>query len=211
MSKLYLIKHAMPELDPNVPAPDWRLGARGRALSELLAQKLGAYPLDVIVSSVEPKAIETAQIVAARLGKPFEIGEDLHEHERRNEPFTTRDNFEARVAEFFAKPNELVLGSETANQAHARFANAIARVIEKHPQKNIAVVAHGTVISLFVARTQASPFEFWKRLGLPSIVVLDVGCWTLEVGYAASSQTIQPPISNFQFPISIAEVIENVE
>lgn len=67
MSKLYLIKHAMPELDPNVPAPDWRLGARGRALSELLAQKLGAYPLDVIVSSVEPKAIETAQIVAARL------------------------------------------------------------------------------------------------------------------------------------------------
>jgi broad specificity phosphatase PhoE len=204
MSKLYLIKHAMPELDPNVPAPDWRLGARGRALSELLAQKLGAYPLDVIVSSVEPKAIETAQIVAARLDKPFDIGKDLHEHERRNEPFTTRDNFESRVAEFFAKPNELVLGSETANQAHARFANAIARVIEKHPQKNIAIVAHGTVISLFVARTQASPFEFWKRMGLPSIVVLDVGRWKLDMPHQ-----VKP--SNIQFPISIAEVIENVE
>jgi broad specificity phosphatase PhoE len=204
MSKLYLIKHAMPELDPNVPAPDWRLGARGRALSELLAQKLGAYPLDVIVSSVEPKAIETAQIVAARLSKPHEIAEGLHEHERRNEPFTTREEFEARVAEFFSKPNELVLGNETANQAHARFANAVDRVIEKHPQKNIAVVAHGTVISLFVARTQASPFEFWKRLGLPSIVVLDVGRWKLDMPHQ-----VKP--SNIQFPISIAEVIENVE
>ena len=189
MSKLYLIKHSMPELDPNVPAPDWHLGERGRALSELLAQKLSAYPLDVIVSSIEPKAIETAQIVAARLDKPHEIAEGLHEHERRNEPFTTREKFETRVAEFFAKPGELVLGSETANQAYARFTNAINRVLEKYPQKNIAVVAHGTVISLFVARVQPMPFEFWKRLGLPSIVVLDVGNWTLEVGYAVASLT----------------------
>ncbi|MBI5651363.1 MAG: histidine phosphatase family protein [Chloroflexi bacterium] len=211
MPKLYLIKHSMPELDPNVPAPDWHLGELGRARSELLARKLSAYPLDVIVSSVEPKAIETAQIVAARLNKPHEIAQGLHEHERRNVPFMPRAELEARVAEFFAKPSELVLGSETANQAHARFANAIHRVLEKYPQKNIAVVAHGTVISLFVARTQPMPFEFWKRLGLPSIVVLDVGCWILEVGYATSSQTIQHPISNSQFPITIQEVIENVE
>ncbi len=174
MQRLLLIKHALPELDSSRPAADWHLSERGRALSELLARKLAAYSLDVIVSSVEPKAIETAQIVAQRLNKPHEIAAGLHEHDRRNVPFLSRVEIDARVAEFFAKPRELVLGSETADQAHARFADAIARVLEKLPQKNIAVVAHGTVITLFVARKIEMPFEFWKRLGLPSIVVLSL-------------------------------------
>jgi len=193
MPNLYLIKHSMPELVPGVPAPEWHLGSLGRARCESLAQKLSAYPLDVMVSSVEPKAIETAQIVAARLGKPHEIGVNLHEHERRNVPFMPLAELEARVAEFFVKPNELVLGSETANEARTRFANAIECVLEKHPQKNIAVVAHGTVISLFVAQTSVMPFEFWKRLGLPSIVMLSYS------------------ISNLQSPFTLQEVIENVE
>ena len=178
--KLLLIKHAMPELNPTVPAAEWHLSERGRTLSELLANKLDAYSLDVIVSSAEPKAIETAQIVAKRLGKPHEVVEGLHEHDRRNVPFMPRAELEARVAEFFAKPTELVFGNETANEAHARFADAIARVIAKHPQRNIAVVAHGTVISLFVARKNEMPFEFWKRLGLPSIIVLSLPDFQVE-------------------------------
>lgn len=178
--KLLLIKHSMPVLDPNVPAPDWHLGERGRALSELLANKLVAYSPDVIVSSVEPKAIETAQIVASRLGKPHEIIAGLHEHDRRNVPFMPLEELEARAAEFFSKPDQLVLGSETANQAHARFANAIAQVIEKFPNQNIAVVSHGSVISLFIARNNEMPFDFWKRLGLPSIVVLALPDFKIE-------------------------------
>ncbi len=164
----------MPELVPTVPAAEWHLGERGRALSDLLANKLAAYSIDVIVSSVEPKAIETAQIVAFRLDKPHEIAEGLHEHDRRKVPFMSKEELEAKVAEFFEKPSELVLGSETADQAYARFANAVTRVIEKHPRKNIAVVAHGTVISLFVAHNNGMPFEFWKRLGLPSFIELSL-------------------------------------
>ncbi len=179
--KLLLIKHSMPELNPTVPASEWHLGGRGRALSELLANKLAAYSLDVVVSSTEPKAIETAQIVAHRLGKPFEMAEGLHEHDRRNVSFMPLEQLEAKVAEFFAKPGELILGNETADEAHARFANAIARVLEKHMQKNIAVVAHGTVISLFVARAaNVEPFQLWKRLGLPSYVVLSLPDMTPE-------------------------------
>jgi len=170
----------MPVLDPTTPAPDWHLGERGRALSELLANKLAAYSPDVVVSSVEPKAIETAQIVANRLSLPHEIAEGLHEHDRRNVPFMPLAELEARAAEFFAKPDQLVLGSETGNQAHARFAKAIDRVIEKHPRKNIAIVSHGSVISLFVARNNEMPFDFWKRLGLPSIVVLSLPAMTVE-------------------------------
>jgi broad specificity phosphatase PhoE len=81
--------------------------------------------------------------------------------------------FEAAVARFFAHPAELLLGRETADEAHARFAGAVAAVMGRHRGETVAVVAHGTVITLFVARaTGQEPFALWKRLGLPSFVVL---------------------------------------
>gem|GEM_PF-137421 len=175
MPKLILIKHSMPELDATVPAPQWHLSELGRARSELLANKLSEYSLDVIVSSVEPKAIETAQIVARRLGKPCEVAEDLHEHERNRVAFGNAEQFEKSVAEFFANPSKLVFGEETADAAHARFSNAVSSVIEKHSRRNLAIIAHGTVITLYVSRLiNVALFEFWKRLGLPSFVVLNV-------------------------------------
>ncbi|CAG0954495.1 partial 2,3-bisphosphoglycerate-dependent phosphoglycerate mutase, partial [Anaerolineae bacterium] len=151
--------------------------------------------------------------VARRLGKPFEIGEGLHEHDRRNVPFMPLEQLEARVAEFFAKPNELVLGNETADAAHTRFANALERVLEKHPDKDIAVVAHGTVIALFIARTNVMPFEFWKRLGLPSIVVLSPLPNPPLIKGREKMETL-PPFAMRRAGVGswiVEEVIENVE
>ena len=175
MSKLILIKHSLPEINPNIPASQWHLSELGRRRSELLADKLNEYALDVIMSSVEPKASETAQIMAHRLHKPFEIAEGLHEHERNRVPFGTVEQFEKSVADFFVRPSELVFGEETADAARNRFSNAIARVIEKFPRQTIAIVAHGTVITLYVScLANLEPFIFWKRLGLPSMIVLSL-------------------------------------
>lgn len=45
----------------------------------------------------------------------------------------------------------------------------------RHPVGNIIIVAHGTVITLFVSRRAGlEPFPFWKRLALPSFVVLSL-------------------------------------
>jgi broad specificity phosphatase PhoE len=75
----------------------------------------------------------------------------------------------------FEHPQGLVFGSETADEAHRRFAEAVAGVIAKYPSGNLAVVSHGTVMTLFVARiVDLEPFPFWKRLGLPALVVLSL-------------------------------------
>ena len=79
------------------------------------------------------------------------------------------------MADFFARPVCLVLGSETGADAHARFATALDRVIETYPRGNLAVVTHGTVISLFVSKaTGTDPLSFWQRLQLPALVVLSL-------------------------------------
>ena len=173
MPKLILVKHSQPQIDPLMPAREWHLSAEGRLRCRPLADKLAAYEPGVIVASTEPKAKETAQIVAERLNKPFEVAEGLHEHNRSNVPFYSPQVFDAAIATFFQKPGELVFGRETALQAQERFSQAVEDALEKYKDENVVIVAHGTVITLFVAaHTKIEPFVFWKGLGLPSFVVM---------------------------------------
>ncbi len=173
MPVLILVKHALPQIDPTVFANQWRLSEEGQRFSQVLAQRLAQYELDLIFSSVEPKAIETAHIVATALEKRVEVVEGLHEHDRNNVGFLEKKKFETSVVQFFNQPGLLTFGNETANQAHHRFSRAVMGIIEKCAHKNIAIITHGTVLTLFVSRLLGiEPFAFWKNLELPSWVVL---------------------------------------
>jgi broad specificity phosphatase PhoE len=174
--KLILVRHSVPAIVPGVPAREWMLSDHGRQRCHALAAMLAEHTPDIVVSSLEPKAVETGQIVASLLGKPFATAPGLHEHKRRGVEFSTREEFEARMAVLFAHPTELVMGSETAEQAGHRLAQAIAHVLDRYPGDNVAVVTHGTVMSLYVAQVAGvEPFSFWRRLGLPSFAVLRMG------------------------------------
>jgi broad specificity phosphatase PhoE len=89
--------------------------------------------------------------------------------------YTNQVGFQASVKRFFAAPEKLVFGREAARQAQQRFSTAIQSLLETYSDQTLAVVAHGTVITLFVAQTNSiEPFEFWKVLTLPSIVLLSL-------------------------------------
>ena len=68
MRTLILVKHAMPTLEPEVPSRAWHLSDAGRARCLPLAEQIAAYRPVAIAASAEPKATETAQIVAAPRG-----------------------------------------------------------------------------------------------------------------------------------------------
>ena len=175
MRKLILIKHAAPEVVPNVTPEAWVLSERGRALCRPLAEAVRSHAPAVVVSSTEPKAAETGELVASALGVPFETAPGLHEHDRSNVPHMPSREFISAMELFFRRPGELVLGRETADEAEGRFRGAVMRVLDAHPTGNVAVVSHGTVIALLVAKAAGqSPFRLWRELGLPSFVVLRV-------------------------------------
>ena len=111
--------------------------------------------------------------MAAALGVPVRTADGLEEHHRRGVPyFQTRDEFESAVEQLFCSPDQLVLGEETASQALTRFTAAIDDVIEAG-QTDTVVVTHGTVMAIYVASVAGvRPMDFWRRLGLPSFVVL---------------------------------------
>ena len=174
MHRLVLVKHSMPEIERDKPASAGKLGEVGRRRSELLAARLSEFNPAVIWSSTEPKAIETAQIVASEFSVPVEIADGLEEHHRDNVPFLSKEVFEEAVERFFRYPDRLVLGTETARQAHNRFATAIDKVTDAGQADSI-VVTHGTVMTLHVESVAGvQTMDFWRRLGLPSYVVQTV-------------------------------------
>ena len=174
MRRLVLVKHSLPEIEPDKPASAWRLGAVGRRRREALAVGLGDFSPEEIWSSREPKAVETADPVAGALGVPVRVADGLEEHHRDNVSLLPEDDFEEMVERLFCNPDQLVFGTETADQARDRMAAAIGRVINAGQADSI-VVTHGTVIALFVASVaDLRPVHLWRRLGLPSYVVLTV-------------------------------------
>lgn len=166
---LLLVKHSLPQIERSRPASEWHLGEKGRRRCGPLAELLARHSPQALAASTEPKARETAELLGARLGLEAKLSDGLREHARVSVPFVEPEELDRRVAEFFARPDELMFGEETANQALARFSDAVG------PLRGTTVaVTHGTVISLYVAAlTGVDGFELWCRLGLPSVVVLE--------------------------------------
>lgn len=185
MSSLVLVKHSAPTILASVQAREWHLSATGVTRCEALAERLRAFAARSIVTSVEPKAVETATLVGERLGLPVELVEGLHEHDRRDTKLLGDEPFQEAMQSLFARPHDLIFGRETAAAALHRFDGAIGHQLAvRRADEDIVVVSHGTVISLFVeAHTKEDGFALWRRLGLPSLVVLrrpDLGLEKVE-------------------------------
>ena len=164
--RLILVKHSQPVLDPAVPPREWRLGREGAEQSQRLDERLRAFLPFTLVSSPEPKAVRTGEIVATILGITNAIVDGLEEFDRPAMPIVTPEEHERINASIFTTRALPVLGRESADAALARFRAAIDRALAPLPSGHtLVVIAHGTVIALFVAQqTGRDAFELWTSL-----------------------------------------------
>jgi len=177
---LILLRHSLPDIRRDIPAAEWHLSAEGISRARTFARRLHPNDAACVFTSREPKAIETAQAIAAELGLDVEAVPGLHEHERPRAQMLSREAFEQSVRDLFARPRELVFGAETADQARRRFTLAVMRLIAPSTA-DVIIVTHGTVMALFVAEaTGVEPFAFWKRQEMPFGVTLTIPELRLE-------------------------------
>lgn len=174
--KLLFIRHSAVQIDPAKSAREWLLSADGRSRARQLAPQLIPHTPTRILTSDESKARETGQIIADELGLPCQAVPNLHEHDRQGAPFfTSKEAFETAVARFFNNPDTLVFGNETANQAFERFNTAVHRLIADYPEDTLAIVTHGTVLTLFLAHYNPfASFPFWQNMQLPDLFVVSL-------------------------------------
>lgn len=173
--KIILVKHALPVLDGRVPAKAWRLGAEGERQAETVAARLEAYAPFVLVCSDEPKAVRTAEIVGARAGVAVRVVSALREIDRPALPIVDAVERQRMNRPLFEQPARAVLGTESADDALARFAAALREEAEGVADGvNLVAVTHGTVMALFAAaHSSIDPWKLWKRLQCGDLIEVE--------------------------------------
>lgn len=103
----------------------------------------------------------------------------MREHERAGVGYLPRPEFEASIARFFDEPGVLVFGEEKADQVFARFSAAVERSVGEN-RGAVALVTHGTALSLCLARTIGiDPLAMWSSLTLPTAIPVEGGSLTI--------------------------------
>ena len=172
MRRLILIRHSLSAVRADLPPAQWHLAPEGVTRARAFARRLDPGNASRIFTSSEPKAVETALVLGEIWRLPVEEVPGLHEHERPENRIVSAEQFEATIAALFARPSEIVFGSESADAARQRFAAAVASLVARH-DGDIVIVTHGTVMALFIAlHTGKDAFDIWKEQQMPCATTL---------------------------------------
>ena len=173
MRHLYLVRHASPAIQPNVPAEQWTLSERGIEEARALTRIAATWNLAAVYSSVEPKAQATALVIGDAVGQPVRVVEGFQEL-RFDRWIPNADEFAAMIRGIFRQPSASVHGAERADAAAARF-DAAVRIVEEGPFP-AAIVSHGRVITAYLSQILEldEPFDLWRSIPMPGWACFDL-------------------------------------
>ena len=165
MTRVWLIRHGPPRIDPDVAASRWPLSPEGET-AVLAARERWALPVDATwCSSPEPKAHRTAELLR---GRAVDTVQDLREAGR---PAVWQDGagFAQTVERSFADPDRPAApGWETTNATRGRVVAAVHDLLATSPDE-LVLVGHGTAWTLLVAAlaAAASDRRAWRAMRMP--------------------------------------------
>ena len=121
--------------------------------------------VDIIITSSEEKAYETAHPLCEKLHKEIIRDENLNEIKRDQGSYLkTKDEYITFIKLCMENRNHSYNNWETANHLLKRFSKAIQEIDLEFSKKNILIVAHGVVINLYFAKILGkleNTFERW--------------------------------------------------
>lgn len=173
---MLLVRHAAVVVDKTVPSTKWRLSDSGRQATRQLAHQFSHLQIEQILTSHEPKAVQTGAVLAAVWGIPAQVFPGLHEHERADNAFVAdQGKWHAMVARFLTERDRVVFGEESAAHCATRLKNAFYAAQHHFPDGELAIVTHGRLLTAFLSQhnPQIDPILFWQRLPMPAALLLN--------------------------------------
>lgn len=177
MTAVVLVRHAMPEVRRGVSSRLWTLGERGREDCVLVAHALTGPLAPVAFSSDEPKARETAAVIALRRGLRTAVDARFGEVDR---PQEWVEDHAALARRYLA--GEPLPGWEPQDAVVARFTGAIADAVAAAGGGDVVVATHGMAMTLWASSVAgtADRVRWWEALTFPDAWRVDPGAGTLE-------------------------------
>jgi probable phosphoglycerate mutase len=172
--ELLLIRHALPvRIDGEEgTAADPELAELGHDQAKALADYLGGEKVDVLYASPLRRALQTAELVSARLDLEVVIDEELAEFDRHSHFYIPIEELRELKDERW---DDLVGGRWGADgdvdpdTFKAVVVEAVERVIAAHPGQTVAIVCHGGVINAYFAHLLNLDFPMFFEPAYTSI------------------------------------------
>lgn len=157
MKRVYLVRHG--ESEANVGniylGGETLLTEVGHQQAEFIAERASKLPLQVVIASTLKRAMQTAQHIVDKTGKPLEFS-DLFVERRSPSEFVGRaygDDATTAINklldENFSKPNFRYSDEENFEDMKVRAEKAI-EFLEDRPEEHILVVTHGLFLRMLI-------------------------------------------------------------
>ena len=174
MTRLLLVRHGQSEWNAAGRIQgqiDIQLDETGRQQAQLIADRLAAEPVAAIYSSPLQRAKATAKTIADRFTLPVQLDQRLMEYDFGVFSGSTWKDVEENHPEFASRWLEdpwavPVANSEGRVNFAARVMSAMEDIIERHPDGQVVVVAHGGTFGIYLCAmlgldlNRRHPFHF---------------------------------------------------
>ena len=169
----YLITHAHTAQDPDHDSRTWALSEIGRQQADLLAtQAFWSSVTHVLVSSEAKTYLTVEPTITARC-LPVTVDAKFDELRRPG----WAENYTARVSLAFRHPHRSAGTWEQAAQALARFLEGAEAACRQYEGRNLAIVGHGLMMSLYMAYAAGQrhvELDDWRDTGFAAVAIVDL-------------------------------------
>jgi broad specificity phosphatase PhoE len=163
---LLWVRHAEPErIAPGTGVPaDPALTERGREQAERLAAWLALEPVDVVLSSPQRRALETARPIARAHGLEVQVVHGLVEYDVQSDSYIPMEELRATddphlKAMYEGRWEEF--GAESTETFRSRVAATLDEVVAAHSGRRVVAVCHGGVINVALALVLGLDRHLW--------------------------------------------------
>lgn len=164
---LIFVRHAMPLVDPSLPAREWPLSDEGRLAARRLDLTVPAEAR--VLASTEAKAIQTVSLVTDT-PRDRVLTDSGFDEVRREEPID-EGYADRRAAWVRGEPDDRHSGWETFEEVGERMDSAVRR----HHSPAMVIGVHGMALTAWLVRAGLvnpgpAAVDFWASLEFPEIV-----------------------------------------
>lgn len=194
MPYLYLIRHPRTHVDPSRQPHEWALSDQGRAQVNTLIEAPFWKNVVAVYSSNQPKAMEPARAIGQRYDIPVTSMPGLAEVRRGAEIYHSTGDYNSILGKFFSSPDFSIQGWERAGEALARIQQAMQEIIGQHPGKSVAVLSHGTILTLYTAmlEKQSPTLQRWREIDFASVGTVDTETMELIAPFTPAPYDMVP-------------------
>ena len=166
-NSIYFLKHAETAIDPSIPAHEWSITPNGLQQAHELAKSEVFGKIEGIVHSSEKKAWQTAIVFAEELEVEIYEVPEIAELRRHHGRHLSNVEYRRLVQQTLIDWDHNVHGWESGTEALHRFVEGVKRINIMFYSRNILVVSHGLVLTLYFCQLrdfQSIAYERWTQM-----------------------------------------------